>query len=148
MDVCADLGLLLATGHVSLEETRAIAERAADRGMPLLVNHPLHYAQDRPEVLRELAGLGAYIEFSGAPVIHPDAHITVKDVVRAIEIVGAERTVLTTDVFSRWVPPEPEALRMFAEQLRYLGATPEQLRRMLVENPREALSRAGIEVPA
>ena len=148
MDACADLGLLLATGHVSLEETRAIAQRAAERGTPLFVNHPLHYAKDRPGVLRELAGLGAYIEFSSAPIIHPDSHFTVREVFEAMSAVGPERIVLTTDVFSRWVPPEPEALRMFAEQLRYLGATPEDLRRMLVENPREALGRAGVEVPA
>lgn len=146
MDVCADLGLLLATGHVSLDETRAIAERAAENGTPLLVNHPLHYAKDRPEVMRELAALGAFIEFSSAPIIHPDSHFTVKEVFQAIESVGPAQTVLTTDVFSRWVPPEPEALRMFAEQLRYLGSTPDDLRRMLVENPRTMLRRAGIAV--
>lgn len=148
MDVCAESGLLLATGHVSLDETLAIARRAAERGMPLLVNHPLLYAKDRPELFRELAELGAYIEFSSAPIIHPDAHFTVKEVFEAMAVVGPEQIVLTTDVFSRWVPPEPEALRMFAEQLRYLGSTPEDLHRMLVANPRAALARAGIRVPA
>ena len=42
-------------------------------------------------------------------------------------MVGPERAVLTTDVFSRWVPPEPECLRMFVEQLAYLGWTAEQI---------------------
>jgi len=145
-DVCADLGLLLATGHVSLLEARALAQHAAERGMPLFVNHPLHYAREHPGMLRELAALGAYIEFSSAPIIHPDSHFTVRQVFEAMTEVGPENTILTTDVFSRWVPPQPEALRMFAEQLRYLGATAADLHRMLVGTPREALARAGIEV--
>jgi hypothetical protein len=47
--------------------------------------------------------------------------------------------VLTTDVFSRWVPPEPECLRMFAEQLAYLGLAAEDVHRMLAVNPRRYL---------
>jgi hypothetical protein len=47
--------------------------------------------------------------------------------------------VLTTDVFSRWVPPEPECLRMFAEQLSYLGIPAGDIRHMLVANPRRFL---------
>lgn len=143
MDACAERGLLLASGHISLQETMAIAERAAGN-TPLFVNHPLHYATDGLGVLSELAALGAYIEFSSAPLLHPDAHLSVKQVFSAIDVVGSEHAVLTTDVFSRWVPPEPEALRMFAEQLRYLGASPAELRRMFVENPRTALARAGV----
>ena len=47
--------------------------------------------------------------------------------------------VLTTDVFSRWVPPEPECLRMFVEQLAYLGWTDEQIGTMVSVNPRSFL---------
>jgi hypothetical protein len=47
--------------------------------------------------------------------------------------------VLTTDIFSRWVPPEPECFRMFTEQLSYLGIPPDDIRRMLVSNPRRFL---------
>ena len=146
LDACADLGLLLATGHVSLDEALAVAEAAGERGQPLLVTHPLHDAIDRPGVLGALAATGALLEFSGAPLLHPDTRLTVTQVATAIAEIGAEHAVLTSDVFSRWVPPEPETLRMFAEQLRYLGATPDELRTMLVDNPRSLLARAGVRL--
>jgi Family of unknown function (DUF6282) len=148
LDACADLGLLLATGHVSLDESLAIAELAGGRGQPLLVTHPLHDAVGRPGMLGALADTGAILEFSGAPLLHPDARLTVAQVADAIAEVGAGRAALSSDVFSRWVPPEPETLRMFAEQLRYLGCTAEELRTMLVENPRSLLVRAGVEALA
>jgi hypothetical protein len=142
LDACKSLGILLATGHVSLAESLALAARSAEIGAPLLVNHPLHYADDIAPV-RELADRGAFVEFSSAPLVHPDSHSSVGEVFRAIEAVGSTHTVLSSDVFSRWVPPEPESLRMFAEQLRYLGCSPEQLREMLVANPLSLLTNAG-----
>jgi hypothetical protein len=138
VDACHALGLALATGHASLAESRAVAAYCAGIGQRLLVTHPLHYSTD-PARLREFVDMGAYVEFAGAPLVHPDGHLTVRDVHEAIATVGPERAVLTTDVFSRWVPPEPECLRMFVEQLAYLGWTAEQLAMMVATNPRSFL---------
>jgi hypothetical protein len=133
VDACHALGLALATGHASAAESRAVAGYCAGIGQRLLVTHPLHYTTD----LREFPG--ALIEFAAAPLLHPDGHLTVRDVHEAITAIGPERAVLTTDVFSRWVPPQPECLRMFVEQLAYLGWTPEQLATMTATNPRTFL---------
>ena len=83
--------------------------------------------------------LGALVEFAGAPLVHPNARLTVRRTFEAIAAVGAQRCVLTTDVFSKWVPPEPEMLRMFAEQLHFLGCSAADIATMVVENPRRAL---------
>ncbi|WP_432839720.1 DUF6282 family protein [Dactylosporangium sp. CA-092794] len=138
IDACRALDLALATGHASLEESRAVAAYCADIGQRLLITHPLHYSQD-PQRLRELADTGAYLEFANAPLVHPDGHMTVRDVHAALRAVGPQRAILSTDVFSRWVPPEPECLRMFLEQLAYLGWTPEELSTMVSANPRAFL---------
>lgn len=138
IDACHALGLALATGHASLAESRAVAGYCAEIGQRVLVTHPLHYVKD-PAELREFVELGAYVEFAAAPLVHPDAHLSVRDVHEALTAIGPERAVLTTDVFSRWVPPEPECLRMFVEQLAYLGWTAAQLRTMVATNPREFL---------
>jgi sugar phosphate isomerase/epimerase len=138
IDVCRERGLSLATGHASLAESRAIAAYCAEHGQRLLITHPLHYVE-RPQELREFAELGALVEFPGAPLVHPQAHLTVRQTYEAIEAVGPEHVVLTTDVFSRWVPPEPEMLRMYVEQLFFLGCSAEDLRTMLVANPRAFL---------
>jgi uncharacterized protein DUF6282 len=138
IDVCRSRGLALATGHASLAESRAIAAYCADVGQRLLITHPLHYTTD-PAQLRDLRDTGAFLEFCNAPLVHPEGHLTVRDVHDALVAVGPERTILTTDVFSRWVPPEPECLRMFLEQLAYLGWTAEQISTMVAANPRTFL---------
>jgi hypothetical protein len=146
IDACRALGLSLATGHASLAESRAVAWYCADVGQRLLVTHPLHYAQD-PAELRRFTELGAYVEFCNAPLIHPDGHLTVRQVHEAISALGPDRVVLSTDSFSRWAPAEPECLRMFVEQLGYLGWSPAQLRQMTVRNPRAFLGLAADPEP-
>ncbi|MCQ0018076.1 DUF6282 family protein [Actinomadura madurae] len=46
VDACRDLGLSLATGHVSLEESEAVARYCADIGQRLMITHPMHYTAD------------------------------------------------------------------------------------------------------
>lgn len=142
IDACHALGLALATGHASVRESRAVAAYCAQIGQRVLINHPLHYTTD-PAELREFVDMGAYVEFSGAPLVHPDGHLTVRDVHEALSGLGPDRAILTTDVFSRWVPPEPECLRMFVEQLAYLGWTPDQITTMVATNPRAFLNGAA-----
>lgn len=141
IDACRAHDLALATGHASLAESRAVAEYCAETDQRVLVTHPLHYVE-RPEELRQFVELGALVEFAAAPLVHPEAHLTVRHVFDAIAALGPENVLLTTDVFSKWVPPQPEMLRMFAEQLHFLGCSPEDLRTMLVGNPRRFLGLA------
>ena len=138
IDACHALGLALATGHASLAESRAVAAYCAGLGQRLLVTHPLHYTRD-PAELRDFGDMGAFLEFANAPLVHPDGHLTIRDVHEALTAVGPERAILSTDVFSRWVPPEPECLRMFVEQLAYLGWADDQIAMMVSTNPREFL---------
>jgi hypothetical protein len=142
MALCAEHDLTLGTGHLSLPESRAVAEEAAARGVRVVVNHPLHYASSMAE-LRELADLGAFIEFSGGPLLHPDATSTVKDVHAALTELGPDQVVLTSDAFSRWAPSQPETLRIFLEQLFYLGWSAEDLARMTADNPARAIGLPG-----
>jgi hypothetical protein len=142
IDACRDLGLSLATGHVSLEESEAVARYCAGTGQRLMITHPMHYTRDAGR-LRELAALGAYIEFCNGPLLHPDSRHTIRDVHETLSAIGPERSVLSSVAFSRWAPPEPECLRIFVEQLAYLGWEPGELRRMTVGNPRAFLGSPG-----
>lgn len=144
IDACRSLDLALATGHASLAESRAVAAYCADIGQRLLITHPLHYTQD-PAELREFTDQGAYVEFCNGPLIHPDAHLSVRDVHEAMSALGPDRILLSTDAFSRWAPAEPECLRIFTEQLSYLGWQPKPLRQMTADNPRAFLGIAPTE---
>jgi hypothetical protein len=146
IDACRELGLALATGHVSLAESEAVAAYCAEIGQQVLVTHPLHYVSD-PAELRVFAQLGAYVEFCNGPLLHPDSHLSIRDVHAAIREIGVGRVVLSTDAFSRWAPPQPECLRMFAEQLAYLGWSPRDLHQMLAVNPRDFLGVAPEPTP-
>lgn len=138
IDTCRQCDLALATGHVSLAESRAVAEYCAQSGQGLLITHPLHYVSGLAE-LHDFTSLGAYVEFCNGPVLHPDSHLTIRAIHEAITALGPAQVVLTTDAFSRWAPPEPECLRMFAEQLAYLGWSAADLHQMLAANPRRFL---------
>lgn len=144
IDACHALGLALATGHASVAESRAVAAYCAEVGQRVLVTHPLHYTTD----LREFADLGAFVEFAAAPLLHPEAHLTIRDVHAALSALGPERAILSTDVFSRWVPPEPECLRMFVEQLVHLGWSAEDIATMVSTNPRAFLGEPSTGEPA
>ncbi len=141
---CKDLGLVLATGHLALKESLAVVELATELGVPVMITHPSHFTTDA-ELLREFTTQGAFVEFTGAPLLHPLGHERVRDVFEMIQVLGPDQVILSSDVFSRWVPPEPECLRILAEQLTYLGSSRTALRRMLVENPHRLL---GLPVPA
>jgi Family of unknown function (DUF6282) len=138
IDACHQLGLALATGHVSLAESLAVADYCAQVGQKVLVSHPLHYVSE-PAELRAFTELGAYVEFCNGPLLHPDGHLTIRQIHAALSAVGPEHSVLSTDAFSRFAPPQPECFRMFAEQLSYLGWSPHDLHQMLAINPRDFL---------
>jgi hypothetical protein len=131
-------GMLVATGHLSLEESLAVARLCQSLGRPAMITHPLHFVES-PSELSAFTELGAVLEFSSAPLVNPTSHHSVRDFAAAIRALGPENVVLSSDVFSRWVPPAPESLRMLAEQLFYLGFSPEELRTMLVLNPHRLL---------
>jgi hypothetical protein len=137
IDACHALGLALATGHASVAESLAVATYCAGIGQRVLITHPLHYTTDLSS-FTEL-GVSVFVEFAAAPLLHPDGHLTIRDVHAALSAVGPSQAILSTDVFSRWVPPEPECLRMFVEQLFYLGWSAEDIATMVSTNPRAFL---------
>ena len=138
LDACLALGLSVATGHAGPRESLAVAQYCAGIGARVLITHPLHYV-DKPGQLTAFTDLGAFVEFCNAPLLHPDGHLSIRDVYAGLAAIGPRQAVLTTDIFSRWVPPEPECLRMFTEQLSYLGIPAGDIRQMLVANPRRFL---------
>lgn len=138
LDACLALDLSVATGHAGLSESLAVAEYCAGIGTRVLITHPLHYVE-QPGQLTRFTDLGAFVEFCNAPLLHPDGHLTIRDVYAGLEAIGPRQAVLTTDIFSRWVPPEPECFRMFAEQLSYLGISADDIRQLLAANPRRFL---------
>jgi hypothetical protein len=140
LDVAAARGLLVQTGHVSINEALLICAGAAERGVQAILSHPTSRIIGASlEQLKEAAAMGALVEFCvlhGFSLFHA---IPPADTARIVQQLGADHCVLTTDAFNEWAPPEPEMLRMGAGQLLACGLTVAEVRTMLHANPRQAL---------
>lgn len=137
-----DCKAVLATGHISAEETMAIVPRAIELGIKsIIVTHPI-YQRTRLTVdqQRALASQGCFLEqcFS---MISIDK-IDIREMVAEIKAVGPESIFLSSDVGQPFSPPPSEALLTFAKLLVDEGIPLQWIRTMLVKNPRQVLKLA------
>jgi hypothetical protein len=140
--ICNEMDLVLCTGHISIRESFALGKYAADQGYSrLLITHPLGYVDD-PKELLPFAEMGAHCEFPNAGTLNPLYNKSIKGIDAAIATLGPENCILSTDVFSPWVPPQPECLRMGVQQLAFLGWSRDDVRTLIYDNPRKVLGLA------
>ncbi len=140
LQLMAEGDAILGTGHLSPEEGVILIERALALGVKkILVTHPESRITPYPIALqRELAARGAMFERCYVSTTHRGG-VPIEQVAQAIAEVGVETTVLSTDAGQPDTPPPVECLRLYAERLRALGFTPDQLRRMMCLNPARLL---------
>ena len=142
--LCRDKRLTLCTGHVSPRESFAVLRAARAAGLTkLIVTHPLNATIGATlDECKEFVELGAVVEFTFAGTVSANKPFAVRAVEGAVRALGAEHCVLTTDVFFDYLPPQPESLRMFAHQMRFVGLSFEEIRAMIVGNPARLLDLA------
>jgi hypothetical protein len=132
---------VLATGHLSPEEGAILVHRARELGVKrILVTHPEWPLTPYPLALqKELARRGVMFERCFVSTTHRGGYVPMESIAEAIAEVGVETTVLSTDSGQPDTPPPVECLRLYAERLRALGFTPDQLRQMMCLNPARLL---------
>jgi hypothetical protein len=120
----AQANIILATGHLSVAEIKAVVEAATAAGVQkILVNHPdLWLIGMSVEEQRELAAKGAVMELCVRSVTapgHGDASLqSLADQIRAV---GAPHIVMATDYGQVDSPPAPEGMRWYIEQMLECG---------------------------
>ena len=131
-------GAVLGTGHLSVRETAAVVALAREEGVrSILVTHPeIDFIAMDPEVQCALRGPGLFFErcFCRAGFRRDWAGLAAD-----IRLVGAESTVLATDLGQPDNPHPVEGLEIIAARLAEQGIPEESLQRMMVENPAIAL---------
>ncbi|HEY8368111.1 MAG TPA: DUF6282 family protein [Thermodesulfobacteriota bacterium] len=154
MRICADLDLVLETGHASADEVMVLAEAASRIGFrKLLVTHALFAVVDMSiDQMREAAKLGATFELASlGTFMGPGAHIawmshwkrvTPEDNAKAIKAVGAEHFVLATDLGQVGNPSHPDGYQFFVQQLLAAGVTREEIDLMARVTPGRLLGLA------
>jgi hypothetical protein len=128
--------LVVATGHLSAFETRAVADAAFDAGVRhVIATHPEFPLQDLSlDDQLALARQGAFLErcfttpFTGK---YEWARM-----VANIRAAGAEATIVTTDLGQPHNPPVEDGLALMADALHAAGFTDQEITTMIVSNSR------------
>jgi hypothetical protein len=133
---------VLATGHLSPEESLVLLEAARSGGVTrMVVTHasepvsPMSLDQQRQAV-----SLGAFIEhcFFAVTESCPNA-IALGTIADQIREVGVEHCILSSDFGQVANGPVVEGFSHYLEKMRGLGFTAEALREMIVTHPRQLL---------
>jgi Family of unknown function (DUF6282) len=137
LEVIAEHGLVLATGHLGREELVPIVAAARSQGIEhVVVTHPDFPAQDLSiDEQLELAGMGAWIE--RCLTTPYTGKCSWEQWIEGTRAVGAERTILSSDLGQVQNPPVEDGLPLMADKLLEAGFDEDEVRTMAVTNTRK-----------
>jgi hypothetical protein len=142
LDVIQELGCILATGHVSWQEAEKLAVEALDRGIKVIVTHPMQKDIAMPlEVQQKLADKGAFIEYCYIMYLDRDDQrdYPPEEQARCIREVGVDKCLLTSDSGQLGNPRPSECLRDYVRLLEPYGLGLGDVKSMVVDNPKSLL---------
>lgn len=143
--VASEFNMTVCTGHVSPEESIALADGAKSHGIDeVIFSHPDSgsVGANRQEI-RDMSQLGAVCEFCALGCLPPIQRIKVKDFVDIFDDLDPNKVVLTTDYFFEWAPPASETMRMLIGSFLALGLSEEDVRKMVHDNPGRLLGMSA-----
>ena len=132
---------ILATGHLTIPETYALIKEATKVGVKkILVTHAdLDVVSIPKDDQRRMAELGATIEHSFTPCTHLRQRLDPRRIVEAIDYVGAERCIMSSDMGQPVNPIPREGFKMFVKTMLHLGVSQGEVDTMIRENPARLL---------
>ncbi|MEA2180213.1 MAG: hypothetical protein QOG77_3510 [Solirubrobacteraceae bacterium] len=143
LEVIADHGMQLATGHLSRDEIFAVVDAAVERGVrDIVITHPDFPSQSIGiEDQVELARKGAMLE--RCFVTFHTEKAPWERMFEGIRATGAENNVLSTDLGQKKNPPVEDGLPLMADRMLEAGFSEDEVRMVAVTNTRRM---AGVEV--
>jgi hypothetical protein len=140
MEIIKKYDMVLATGHLSIEESLALAKAAERAGVKFVLTHALNRVVNASiEQQKEIVKMGGYIEHCYITTMPMHGSLKLSAIAEAIKEVGPEHVVITTDAICAWNAPPPELMRMFIGSLLALGISEEDIKKMAHENPAKLL---------
>ena len=138
--IAAGEGLILATGHVSRDEVFHLVPLARELGVEKIVlTHPIYETTELSiDDICQLSRLGGVYAEQSYALIPIDGQ-TPGTIARYIRGVGAEHTILSTDLGQASRQASGEGMELFRRLLAAEGISPAELDRMSVANPRKLL---------
>ncbi len=137
---------ILATGHLSWQESYVLATEALKMDIPTIITHPMQKDIKMPiDIQKELASKGAYIEHCYVMWLDRDypEDSPLPAIKENIEEVGYDHCIIASDAGQVRNPKSSECLKTYMSLLKKEGISEDALAKMAVTNPRKIL---GIEL--
>jgi hypothetical protein len=143
-DLIAEEDVILAGGHLSVQELFVLFEEAKARGVKkLMVNHPTYIIGCSDEDIRSLVSMGAYMEHSICMFVPSRAkQHDIHDLVHLIEVAGADRTILGSDLGLTQAPKPVDGYRMIVSDLLDVQVSNDVIRQITSTNAAKLLGLA------
>jgi len=139
LHLIAKARIILGTGHISLEETKALTEAAVDQGVEkIMVTHP-EYMKIPDKAQRELAEKGAIMEHCYYATTEIGGLLNPQQIAKQIRFVGAENCIMSTDLGQVANPYPVEGMADYIDEMLSHGITRNEIEVMTKENPAKLL---------
>lgn len=144
IDLVAAGNIILAGGHLPVGELHLLFAEAKARGVQkMMVNHPTYLIGCSDEDIRSLVALDVYMEHSICMFIPSRVKLfDTADLVHLIEVAGADRTILGSDLGLTQAPKPVDGYRMVVSDLLDAGV-PEAVIRQVTAGSAKALLAKG-----
>ena len=141
LKVVKDYNMVVCSGHMSYEESTKMFDAAIEMGITKMVaTHPLaELSRFTLEEIQELAAKGVYIEHVYGTTMPRLGNLDPSDYVDCVKLVGAEHTIMGTDLAQVWDADPAMGMRLFIGQMIQFGCTPEEVEWMCKKNPAKLL---------
>ena len=135
--------MVLATGHISTEESMILVEEAKNLGIHhVVVTHGTTMSFRTgmtAEDMKALAGKGAFIEHCVHVMMPLTYRLSPSELMDTLRIIGTERCIISTDFGQDYHPSAPEGLRMGIATLLQAGMEEVEVGMMVKDNPSRLL---------
>jgi hypothetical protein len=151
IDLVADRGAVLATGHLSPREVLAIHGYAREErpSLRLLVDHVFFIVPSLSiDQVRELIDDWTWFELSYYSVSPLARATTPAQVAGAVTALSDAQWVLVSDTGQVGNPLSPDALARYCQELAATGVPEDELTKMVVDRPRRLVEGAPQEQPS
>jgi hypothetical protein len=143
LDLIAEGDVILAGGHLHVGEQIKLFEEAKRRGVKkLMVNHPTYVVGFSDADMKAFVSLGAYLEHSICMFIDNSRvkHWEADELVRLTRLVGADRTILGSDLGLTDAPRPVDGFREIVSNLLDLQMSREEIRKIVAGNAARLLA--------
>jgi len=142
LDMAKQMNCIIATGHVSWQEAEKLAIESMNRGLKVIVTHPMQKDIAMPlEVQKKLAEKGAFIEYCYIMYLDRDnpGDYPLEEQAKCIREIGPDQCIITSDGGQLRNPGPSECLKTYVKLLEGKGLEKKDFERMLIENPKRIL---------